>query len=106
MGDFTHSPGEKAENVVYPLPVKTAGRYVLMGKTPYAYYAKPGSKTAFEITSGGKTESFFFDQAIGTGSWQKIGEFDLEVGSTLTIIPSKSKGYVVADGFAIVPVKK
>ena len=106
VGDFTHSPGEKAENVVYPLPVKTAGRYVLMGKTPYAYGAKPGSKTAFEITSGGNTESFFFDQAIGTGSWQKIGEFDLEVGATLTIIPSKSKGYVVADGFAIVPVKK
>jgi len=33
----------------------------------------------------------------------KLGEFDLEPGATLTIIPAKSKGHVVADGFALVP---
>ena len=108
VGDFTHFPNAKGavENAVYPLPIKKAGRYVLMGKTPYAYSAKPGSKTAFELTSGGKTESFFFDQAQGTGRWQKIGEFDIAPGAKLTIVPAKSKGFTVADGFALVPAQK
>ena len=105
VGDFTHYPKEGAWKVTYPLPVEKAGRYVLMGKTPYSYGAKPGSKTAFELTSGGKTESFCFDQAQSTGSWQKIGEFDLEPGATLAIVPKNSKGFVVADGFALVPLK-
>jgi hypothetical protein len=75
-----------------------------MGKVPYSYGAKPGSRTACEITAGGKATSFFFDQAYGTGSWQKIGEFDLAPGATLTVIPAKSRGFTVADGFALVPM--
>ncbi len=106
IGQFSHSPKSGAEPAVYPLPVESAGRYVLMGKTPYAYSAKPGSKTAFKLSSGGKDEEFFFDQAAGTGIWRKIGEFELAPGATLEIIPAKSKGYTVADGFALVPVGK
>ncbi len=106
IGQFSHSPKSGAEPAVYPLPVESAGRYVLMGKTPYAYSAKPGSKTAFKLSSGGKDEEFFFDQAAGTGIWRKIGEFELAPGATLEIIPAKSKGYTVADGFALVPVEK
>lgn len=106
VGDFTHFPKEGAWKVTYPLPVKNAGRYILMSKTPYAYGAKPGSKTAFELTSGGKTVEFFADQAQGTGSWQKLGEFDIQPGATLAIVPKKSKGFVVADGFALVPVSR
>ena len=104
VGDWTHFAKEGAWRATYPLPVEKAGRYALMGKTPYAHSAKPGSQTAFELTSGGKTESFFFDQAQGTGFWQKIGEFDLEPGATLAIVPAKSKGFIVADGFALVPL--
>ena len=106
VGNYTHVPKSGAEDVVYPLPVKKAGRYVLMGKTPYTYNAKPGSKTAFELTSGGKTVEFFADQAQGTGSWQKLGEFDIQPGATLAILPKNSKGFVVADGFALVPVSR
>ena len=106
VGNFSHYPEKDAWKVTYPLPVEKAGRYVLMGKTPYIYNAKPGSKTAFELTSGGKTEKFFFDQAQGTGNWQKIGEFDLAPGATLAIVPKESTGFVVADGFALVPVKE
>ena len=104
VGDWTHFAKEGAWKATYPLPVEKAGRYALMGKTPYAHSAKPGSQTAFELTSGGKTDSFFFDQAQGTGFWQKIGEFDLEPGATLAIVPAKSKGFIVADGFALVPL--
>ena len=105
VGDWTHFPKEGAWKATYPLPVEKAGRYALMGKTPYSYGATPGSKTAFELTSGGKTEKFFFDQAQGTGSWQKIGEFDLAPGATLAIVPKESTGFVVADGFALVPIE-
>ena len=105
-GNWTHFPSAGAEPAVYPLPVAEKGRYTLMGNTPYSWNAKPGSKTAFRLTSGGKTKEFFFDQAAGTGYWRKIGEFELEPGATLTIIPAKSKGFTVADGFALVPVEK
>ena len=48
-------------------------------------------------------KAFTIDQAQGTGMWQKLGEFDLAPGATLKIMPAKSSGYVVADGFAVVP---
>ncbi len=105
VGGWTHFPNRKAakhEPATYPLPVKKAGRHVLMGKVPYAYEAKPGSATAFEIASGGKKTPFTADQAQSTGQWVKLGEFDLEPGATLTIIPAKSKGHVAADGFALI----
>ena len=105
VGDYTHFPKAGAEAVVYPLPVEKAGRYTLMGKVPYSYGAKPGSKTTFKIVSGGKAEVFTFDQAYGTGSWQKIGAFDLAPGATLAIVPAKSKGFTAADGFALVPLQ-
>ena len=97
-------PPAGAESAVYPLPVAKKGRYALMGNTPYSWNAKPGSKTALKLSSGGKDKEFFFDQAAGTGCWRKIGEFDLEPGATLTVIPAKSKGFTVADGFALSPM--
>ena len=124
IGGFAHFAKENAEPAVYPLPVEKAGRYALMGRVPYDWAASPGSKTAFKIVSGGKSKEFFADQAQDTGAWVKLGEFDLEPGATLTIIPAKSKaiklywskesgdlrsrdgtpvpGSVIADGFAIV----
>ena len=103
VGDWYHQAGSGAEAVVYTLPVKTSGRYTLMGNTPYLCFAKPGGKTAFELSSGGKTTSFTADQTQVTGQWYRIGEFDLEPGATLTIVPAKSSGSTIADGFALVP---
>ena len=102
---FVHVFCAKAEPATYPLPVAEAGRYKLVGKGPYMWNAKPGSATAMEIVSGGKAVAFTADQAQSTGEWVKFGEFDLEPGATLTIIPAKSRGHVVADGFALVPVQ-
>ena len=104
VGNYTHTPGKDAQPVVYPLPVEKAGRYALMGKTPYVWDAKAGSKTFMAVKSGGGKKELYFDQAAGTGYWRKIGEFDLAPGAVLKILPSKSSGYVAADGFALVPV--
>ena len=104
VGDWYHKASDKSsETVEYPLPVKGAGRYTLMGKIPYLWSAKPGAETAFEICSGGRTKEFVADQAQCTGQWVKLGEFDLAPGATLRIVPAKSKGLIVADGFALVP---
>ena len=103
VGDWYHKAlGRTSEPAVYNLPVKEAGRYTLMGKVPYFWFAKPGASTAFEIRSGGKTKAFTADQAQSTGQWVKIGEFDLEPGATLTVIPAKSAGLTIADGFALI----
>ncbi|MBO7654315.1 MAG: FAD-dependent oxidoreductase, partial [Kiritimatiellae bacterium] len=104
VGGFAHFPIPKAEPATYPLPVGKKGRYALMGKVPYSWSAKQGSKTAFELVSEGHTAAFTADQAQNTGQWIKLGEFDLEPGATLRILPSKSSGYTVADGFALVPL--
>ena len=92
------------EPAVYPLPVEKAGRYALMGRVPYNWSGKPGSQTFFEIESAGRTETFTADQAQSMGTWRKLGEFDLVPGAKLRIIPSKSYGTVIADGFALAPL--
>ena len=118
VGDACHMPpgghswGVKFEpsadvgDVVYPLPVKAAGRYTLMGRTPYMHSVQMDSRTTMEISSGGKTTEFVVNQAVGSGTWQRIGEFSLTPGATLKILPAKSYGTVVADGFALVPVER
>ncbi len=104
IGMKSHFPSRNAQMAVYPLPVKKAGRYVLMGKSPYIWQSNnANSSTAMEMVSGGKTQAFTANQDVGTGSWQKLGTFDVGPGAELRIIPAKSKGYVVADGFALVP---
>ena len=94
----------KMEPAVYPLPVKATGRYAIHFKVPYLWWAKPGSSTALDVTSGGKTVRATIDQGYAMGLWQKVGDFDLSPGATLSIIPSESRGSVFADGFAIEPV--
>jgi len=105
VGGWSHFPSPKAEPASYPLPVAKKGRYALMGRVPYSYGANPGSKTVFEIVSEGKTEKFSADQAQSTGQWVKLGEFELAPGAVLKILPAKSHGYVLADGFAVAPCK-
>lgn len=126
VGDKAHFAGTGAGPAVYPLPVEKPGRYALMGRVPYNWWSRPGSKTAFDIVSGGRTIRFFADQAQNTGAWVKLGEFDLEKGTKLKIVPADSKplslavddatgalraqdakrgGCVVADGFALVEVR-
>ena len=51
--------------------------------------------------SDGKVTAFTVNQAVGTGTWQRLGEFDLAPGAKLTILSAKSYGTVVADGFAL-----
>lgn len=104
VGGWSHFPDMKAGKAIYPLPVGKKGRYVLMGKVPYSWAAKPGSSTVFGLVSDGRVYEFEADQAQGTGEWQKLGEFDLAPGAILQIYPSRSKGFVSADGFALVPI--
>jgi hypothetical protein len=101
--DFTDRDG--VGDVTYPLPVEKSGRYRLMGKVPYIWGAKTDSATMLEIASAGKTVRTVFNQSIGTGTWQKIGEFDFAPGATLKIIAAESRGVVVADGFALAPAE-
>ena len=90
----------------YPLSITVKGRYVLMGRIPYLHSASTHSSTAMTIESEGSVFHFKVNQAIGTGSWRKLGEFDLSPGAMLRIHLSKSFGVVVADAFALVQMEK
>ncbi|MBR4651743.1 MAG: FAD-dependent oxidoreductase [Kiritimatiellae bacterium] len=108
VGDKSHFPVKTGvegatEDASYPLPVEKEGRYALMGRVPYYWNGQPGSCTEFEIASGGRTVRFTADQAQAMGTWRKLGEFDLAPGAILKVIPSRSKGTVIADGFAVAP---
>lgn len=114
VGDVSHIPGDnngwavnlkansEVGDVVYPLPVKTRGRYVLMGRVPYMHSAKAGSETALEIRSEGTVAAIKVDQSRDCGQWQRLGEFDLSPGAELKMVGSRSHGTVIADGFALV----
>ena len=77
-----------------------------MGRIPYLHSANTQSLTAMTIESGGSVSHFKVNQAIGTGVWQKLGEFDLAPDAMLRIHLSKSFGVVVADAFALVQMEK
>lgn len=115
VGEISHMPSESGwsvdlapnsdiGDVVYPLPVKSAGRYRLMGRIPYMNRARSGSQTAFELVSGTAVAPFTVDQSVDSGLWRNLGTFDIQPNATLRIRGSRSHGTVVADGFALVPV--
>ncbi|MBR2839362.1 MAG: FAD-dependent oxidoreductase [Kiritimatiellae bacterium] len=114
VGDITHfpkganswapdvKPGSDIGDVVYPLPVEAPGRYALLGRVPYFYKSHPGSSTAMVVSSAGKSTPFTADQGVATGTWRRLGTFDLAPGATLRIVGARSRGTVAADGFAVV----
>jgi hypothetical protein len=57
------------------------------------------------VESDGRKTDFKWDQTQRMGEWTNLGVFDLAPGSTLVLDPEKSKGMVIADGFAVVPEK-
>lgn len=102
VGNKVHLPKEGATKAIYPLPVKQAGRYRLMGKINYHWECQNDSSTAITIISNGESTSFNWNQAVGTGEWIELGIFSLTPGATLEIDVKSSYGTVVADGFAII----
>jgi hypothetical protein len=106
VGNVAHrATSSNAGDAVYPLPVPKSGHYDLMFKVPYFHFCRPGGKTAIRIENGSSKTDVFIDQGLKAGYWRKIGTYYLSPGAKLRIIPSKSKGRVEADGFALVPVK-
>ena len=116
VGQWTHIAVSEdgADPAVYPLPVPRRGRYALMMNLPYDpwYPERDGDKesskpieTAFELTSGGKTVRFRVCQAARIGGWSELGEYELEPGAKLKIIPKESDLFWAphADAFAIIP---
>ena len=116
VGDYAHFPGghawgpnpsvlQKCGDAVYPLPVPSAGKYLLMGRIPFLRTTPAGSSTALEVVSGGKTVELSWNQALGPGKWHRIGTLSLDRGALLRIAPRRSRGVVAADAFALVPEK-
>lgn len=113
-GEYVHFAGGHAwgpdpamlphcEDAVFPLPVKEAGRYRLMGKIPFVRTTPAGSSTTIEVESGGKVTVFSWNQAYNPGKWAEVGVLRLEKGAKLRIVPKRSRGQVAADVFALVP---
>ena len=97
--------GARAE---YPLPVARAGRYRLYGNTPWFWSVERSGigEVGVEVVSGACTNSFVWNQAAGNGDWVDLGEFSLQPGAKLLLLPEKSSaGRVQADGFAVVPAR-
>ena len=103
VGDKVHEPTKKAEKAVYPLPVEKPGRYRLMGRANYCWYAKEDSETAIAVVTDNRRISLKWNQAVNSGEWNEIGLVDLSPGSVLELDVKASRGMVVADAFAILP---
>ena len=94
---------DQAEDVTVALPVERAGRYRLMRNVPYLPWHKIGGETVAELVSGGRTNEIRFAALEHVGGWSALGTFDLEPGCVLRILPSRSRGTVYVDAFAVVP---
>jgi len=105
FGDKASFASHTSAPAVYPLPVEKAGRYRLHAIVPYFWEATRYGTTAYEISSGGEVKEFSSRIGIRMGEWKELGEFDLEPGAVLRVIPGKSTGRVIADGFAVSPVR-
>ena len=103
MGDKAHYGSQKSGAAVYPLPVEKAGRYRVYFNVPYHWNSKHPMRTAYEVLSGGAVAEASADPIVRMGEWNELGVFDLEPGAVLRIVPSKSVGRVIADGFAVSP---
>ena len=62
-------------------------------------------RTAYEISSGGAVAEVAVDPVLRMGEWNELGVFDLAPGAVLRVMPSKSVGRVIADGFAVAPAR-
>ena len=105
IGDKAHYGSQKSGQAVYPLPVEKAGRYRIYFNVPYHWNAKRPMRTVYEVFSGGATTEAAADPALRMGEWNELGVFDLAPGAVLRVIPSKSVGRVIADGFAVAPAR-
>lgn len=105
VGDMTTFATKEAVSAVYKLPVAKAGRYALMMRVPYTPYIEHPSTTVIDVFSGGEKRTFAVDQTVKMGFWRQLGVLELEKGATLTVNAAISTGTVIADGFAVVPVK-
>ena len=106
-GDRTHYSADRDATAEYPLPVKNAGCYRLMGLVPHLFLWERVPIVDISVMSGEKRMEVQWNQYPGSGFWKELGVFDLRPGATLQLRRSEScKGdRIVADGFAIVPVE-
>ena len=93
-----------AQAAVYPLPVEKAGRYALKMRVPYRYAVEHPSKTVLECVSGGEKRVITVDPTLEMGQWREIATLTLQPGAVLRLDAAASRGTVIADGFAIVPL--
>ena len=100
---YAVAASNEAEDAVFPLPVAKAGRYRLMRNLPYLAWEPVDGDTVAEIETDGRTETIRFPALEHVGGWSAIGTFDLKPGSRLHLMPSRSRGAVYADAFAVVP---
>ena len=103
----TKSHAEQS-NASYPLPVERKGRYRIYRRVPHEFWVMPDCvpRTHVDIVSEGRSVAASFDPVADGGKWVPIGDFDLAPGAKLVIVPSKSTGNLVADGFAIKPLAR
>ena len=114
-GDRSHYSDVPGAKAVYPLPVKKAGRYHLKGLVPHLFNWSNAPAVKLTVVSGGKADSFDWNQLPGSGLWQDLATLDLVPGATLSVEAhdkaeleadgARLKGAIVADGFALVPAK-
>jgi hypothetical protein len=72
---------------------------------PYFWKLEVPSQTLIEVVSGGETTEIKVDPTVEMGLWREIAILDLAPGAELRLNAEKSKGTVIADGFAIEPIK-
>lgn len=99
VGHKVHYPKDASCLAVYPVPVKSKGKYELYRRNPFYPQRSCTTKSTYRVVSGDKNQKVEIFWSGEPDSWQKIGVFELQPGAKVEVVG----GY--ADGIAAVPCK-
>ena len=103
---FAVANADKAEAAEYRLDVPTKGRYELWRNLPFIAWAAVDGETCALLVNGQTTHELKFIANSNVGKWTKLGEYELEPGAVLKLLPHRSTGKLYADAFAVVPMSR
>ncbi len=95
------TPGDGKSSVTWPFPGGAAGRFEVFAR--WSSGPNRATNATYQVTSNAGTSSVTQNQKTNGGTWQSLGQFDLQPGKGQGVtITDKADGVVVADAIRFV----
>jgi len=97
-----HAAGTGANTATWSSTVGTAGDYTVYGR--WTSHPNRATDATYTVSYDGGTEAFTVNQELNGGEWMPLATYNLEAGTTLTVmLTDQANGYVIADAVMVAP---